>query len=185
MSWRCFVFMFIYSENSEAVYDVESNSVSVCVGRQAVSLVAASPVSHEPQSTIAQPVKVHQFQLLPWPPAFIQPGGGGAGGDGLTVGPGGPCPVDYGPDPGEVPPPPPFQRLLSSFGHLSDDEDDDAVVSVDEPPSGRGGGGLALGRHAAAVGYLHPGGGSTVDRLLGPGGTGTFTGTAAQHGILC
>jgi len=159
----------------------------MCAVQQAVSMVAASPVSHEPQSSMA-PVKVHQFQLLPWP-AFIQGGAGGGGGDPLTA-PASTCPVvaDYGglPPDSDVQPPP-FQRLLSSFGHLSDDDEDDAVVSVDEP-NGRA---LvaALQHHTvAAVGYIHQavhGGGTGVDGLLAPGSTGSFTGTATQHGIIC
>jgi len=156
---------------------------TVCAVQQAVSMVAASPVSHEPQSNMA-PVKVQQFQLLPWP-AFMQ----GGTGDPMTAA-AGTCPVvaDYGgltPDTDVQPPP--FQRLLSSFGHLSDDDEDDAVVSVDEP-NGRA---LAAARqhHAvAAVGYLHQtvhGGGSGVDGLLVRAGAGSFTGTATQHGIIC
>jgi len=147
-------------------------------------MVAASPVSHEPPSSMA-PVKVHQFQLLPWP-AFLQGGGGGAGGAGgdpLSAG-ATTCPVvpDYN-DP-EVQPPP-FQRLLSSFGHLSDDDEDDAVVSVDEP-NGRGF--AAARQHRATgppVGYIQQavhGAGTTVDGLLAPGFAGA---AAAQHGILC
>ena len=156
-------------------------------------MVAASPVSHDPQSSMA-PVKVHhQFQLLPWPAAaFLQTA---AAGDPLTAagGVGGTCPAvmggggDYvGPDAGDVqltpPPPPPFQRLLSSFGHLSDDDDDDddAVVNVDEAATG----GRGLRQHHSAVGYLH-GGGGTMDRLLAAGGPGAFAATAAQHGIIC
>ena len=140
-------------------------------------MVAASPVSHDPQSSMT-PVKVHhQFQLLPWPAAaFIQTAAPG-GGEPLTVagaiGVGG---GDYVGDAGDVqptPPPPPFQRLLRSFGHLSDDDDDDAVVSVDETNGGRG---LRQHHAAAAVGYL------SGDRLLAPGGPGAFV---AQHGIIC
>jgi len=151
--------------------------------RQAVSMVAASPVSHDPQSSMA-PVKVHQFQLLPWP-AFIQSGGGG--GDPLVATGG--CPgvvADYAalPPDGDVivQGPPAFQRLLSSFGggHGSEDEDEDeAVVNVDEPPNGRSLA-AALQQHAvAAVGYIHAGG-NGVDALLA-----TPTGTPTQHGIIC
>jgi len=140
-------------------------------------MVAASPVSHEPQSSMA-PVKVHQFQLLPWP-AFIQ----GGGGEALTAGT---CPVvaDYAalPPDGDVIQAPPFQRLLSSFGHVSDDDDeDDTVVNVDEP-SGRSLA-AALQHHAvAAVGYLHQAvhaSATGVDALLASSGTPT------QHGIIC
>ena len=131
-------------------------------------MVAASPVSHETQSNMA-PVKVHQFQLLPWP-AFIQ---GAGGGDPPTY----PVIADYVADTDVQPPP--FQRLLSSFGHLSDDDDeDDAVVSVDEP-KGRA---LVTARQHRA--YLHHGD-TAVDGLLAPGGTGAFAATAAQRGILC
>jgi len=146
-------------------------------------MVAASPVSHEPLSSMA-PVKVHQFQLLPWP-AFIQ---GGGGGDSITP-TAGSCPVvaDYGglPPDADVQPPP-FQRLLSSFGHLSDDDEDDAVVSVDEPNGRALAAALQQNLHHA-VGYidLHHGTGTAVDGLLAPGGGGAFTGTAAQHGIIC
>jgi len=151
---------------------------------QAVSMVAASPVSHEPQSSIA-PVKVHQFQLLPWP-AFVQAGGGGGGADRLTAAAGGACPLiggDYAPDAADVQPTTtaPFQRLLSSFGHLSEDDDeDDAVVSVDEP-HGRG----LTTVHRQHHGYVHAAASTTVDRLLAPGGAGAFAGTVAQHGIIC
>ena len=142
---------------------------------QAVSMVAASPVSHEPQSSMA-PVKVHQFQLLPWPAAFIQAG------DHVTAAGSTSCPVvgDFVSD-SDVQPAP-FQRLLSSFGHLSDEDEDDAVVSVDEP-NGRG--------RQHHPGYLHVGGGggTTVDRLIAAGSTGPFAGVthvnAAQHGIIC
>jgi len=147
-------------------------------------MVAASPVSHEQQSNMA-PVKVQQFQLLPWS-AFIQ---GGGGGDPLTAA-SSTCPVvaEYG----GLPPdtdvqPPPFQRLLSSFGHLSDDDEDDAVVSVDEP-NGRALAAVRQHRAVNTVGYIHQavhGIGTGMDRLLARGGTGSFTGTAAQHGIIC
>lgn len=147
-------------------------------------MVAASPVSHEPQSNMT-PVKVQQFQLLPWP-AFLQ---GGGGGDPLSAA-ASTCPVvaEYG----GLPPdtdvqPPPFQRLLSSFGHLSDDDEDDAVVSVDEP-NGRALATARQHRAVAAVSYLHQtihGSGTGVDGLLTCGGAGSFTGTAAQHGIIC
>jgi len=148
-------------------------------------MVAASPISHEPQSNMA-PIKVQQFQLLPWP-AFIQ----GGVGDPLTSPAGGTCPVvaDYvGLPPDTDVQPPPFQRLLSSFGHLSDDDEDDAVVSVDEP-NGRA---LAVAcQHrgvAATVGYLHQtvhSSGTGLDGLLARGVTGNFTTTAPQHGIIC
>jgi len=161
----------------------------LCAVLQAVSMVAASPVSHEPQSNMA-PVKVHQFQLLPWPAAAFMPS---AGGDPLGAAPAGTCPMvaDYGgvlQADGDAVQSPPFQRLLSSFGggQLSDDDEDDTVVSVDEA-NGRALAAAAALQHRAAVDYLRHGGGPPVDGLLTHGGTpgGFATVTAAQHGIIC
>jgi len=124
------------------------------------------------------PVKVQQFQLLPWS-AFIQ---GGGGNDPLT-GAAGTCPMvpDYGSLPLDADvQPPPFQRLLSSFGHLSDDDEDDTIVSVDEP-NGRA---LAAARQHRTVGYMN-GVGTAVDGRLARGVTTSFPGTATQHGIIC
>jgi len=117
-------------------------------------MVAASPIRHEPQSSLA-PVAVHQYQLFSWP-NFLT--GNAAVGDPSTASLPSGC-AQYRPgfhehgspqssshqlqlqqlhDFIELQQPPPFQQLLNSFGNLSsltnddEDDDDDGVVSLPE-----------------------------------------------------
>lgn len=165
-------------------------------------MVAASPIRHEPPSSLA-PVAVHQYQLLSWP-TFL-PGAAAVGDPSTAALPSG-C-AQYGPsihqhgappqhqqlqqlqDSIELQQPPPFQRLLNSFGNLSslsndeDDDDDDGVVSLPEETGPSGPRGTLVGGGGQLV---VPGGGGAV--ILGEGrpnatmmGNGGVSGIDMQH----
>lgn len=176
-------------------------------------MVAVSPVRHDQSSGLA-PVAVHQYQLLPWPPAFLP---GASMDPSAPIGRSGSVPLG----PGCVPyistasagvisgpssstqlisdagidfqmHPPPFQRLLNTFGNLSecDEDEDDSVVSLEEQPQHpgpRGGGGSQLMLSADGVGTINyiGSGGPMAAAAVATAAT-TFGGmVASQHAVRC